>query len=156
MPLSQFPSQWAILRHLTVHLNPRTRPFQSTIPCVGASRRALYLAPTMAASTMDDRSRNPTDLQPEADAPVGLPEPESPRRGLAGVLSEGFIAWLGQIRELITYIDDRRRDFDGILMERLRRHYESYAPTTPKPKKHKRKRTRTQVMWVTGYLYFFV
>ena len=103
-----------------------------------------------AASTMDNRSRNPTHLQPEADAPVGLPEPESPRRGLAGVLSEGFIAWLGQIRELITYIDDRRRDFDGVLMERLRRHYESYAPTTPKPKKRKRKRKRKKVMWVTG------
>ena len=70
----------------------------------------------------------------------------SARRRLTGVLSRSFISWLEQVHELIRYIDERRRDFDGLLMERLRRHYESYAPQTPKPKKRKRKRKARKVM----------
>ena len=94
-------------------------------------------------ATMAAGARAAAGLQ-NSDPMTSQTKPE--QRRVTGVLSRSFMSWLEQVQELINYIDERRRDFDAILMDRLRRHYESYAPQTPKPKKRKRKRKAKQVI----------
>ena len=105
----------------------------------------VNLSLAFVASSMEEQCRPVHGVQ-LAGVAAAPPAPGSPPRRLAGLLSESFVAWVTEIRELIRYIDERRRDFDGILIERLRRHYESYTPETPKPRKRRRKRKAAKVM----------
>lgn len=78
------------------------------------------------------------------EAGISGARPDSPRHRLAGIASGAFITWLRQVRDIIDYVDERR-DFDAFLAERLRQHYESFAPEPPKLRRGKKRRKTSKV-----------